>query len=84
MDQAALDAALLAAHARDDRDALIRLYTLAGDQAEDRQDMGAAGFYLTHAFVFALEAGAPEAKTLNQRLADQGRADLLRFDDIQT
>ena len=79
MDKDALDSALLAAHADADPNALIRLYTLAGDLAEADADMNAASFYLTHAFVFALEVGAPEAKQLNSRLADQGRAHRLAF-----
>lgn len=74
-----LDTALLAAHAANDVSELIRLYTMAGDRSEQRQDVDAACFYLTHAFVFALEAGAPEARDLNKRLADQGRAKLLEY-----
>ncbi|KPD10590.1 hypothetical protein [Phaeobacter sp. 11ANDIMAR09] len=79
MEQEDLDTALLAAHAANDASELIRLYTMAGDRSEQRQDVDAACFYLTHAFVFALEAGAPEARDLNKRLADQGRAKLLEF-----
>lgn len=79
MDKCALDKALLAAHADRDLAALITLYTLAGDKAEAATDTNAACFYLTHAFVFALEAGAPEAASLNSRLADQGRAHRLAF-----
>ena len=74
MDRAALDAALLAAHDRDDRAALIDLYTRAADTSEAGGDTDAACFYLTHAFVFAFEAGAPEAMTLNSRLVANGRA----------
>ncbi len=66
----ALDDALLRAHADADNAALIRLYTQAADQAGD---VDAACFYLTHAYVFALESGAPEAAALNARLADHGR-----------
>lgn len=65
-----LDQRLLAAHARDDRQALIRLYAEAGDIAPD---IDAACFYLTHAYVFALEAGAPEAADLHARLRAAGR-----------
>jgi hypothetical protein len=36
-------------------------------------------FFLTHAFVFALEAGTPEARALNRRLAERGRAHVLTF-----
>ncbi|SDO67731.1 hypothetical protein SAMN05216196_1087 [Lutimaribacter pacificus] len=65
-----LDQRLLAAHARDDRQALILLYAEAGDIAPD---IDAACFYLTHAYVFALEAGAPEAAGLHARLRAAGR-----------
>lgn len=65
-----LDARLLAAHARNDRRALIGLYTEAAAQANDET---ASGFYLTHAYVFALEAGAPEAAHLHARLVAMGR-----------
>ena len=65
-----LDARLLAAHAADDRRALIALYTEAGDQAVSET---ARGFYLTHAFVFALELGDARADTLRARLAAMGR-----------
>lgn len=65
-----LDAALLAAHEAMDHQALITLYTQAADQA---QDVDAACFYLTHAMVFALEAGDPRANVLRQRLITQGR-----------
>ena len=75
----ALDRALRAAHAKGDLAALARLYTEAADAAEARADPDAAGFYLTHAFVFALEAGAPEAQSLNQRLVAQGRAQPIAF-----
>jgi len=65
-----LDAALLEAHARDDRDALISLYGRAADEAGD--DV-ARGFYLTHAYVFALEAGDARAEGLAARLRKSGR-----------
>jgi hypothetical protein len=75
-----LDRQLLEAHARADTESLIRLYVEASEHAEARQQEEAAGFYLTHAFVFALEAGVPEAADLNRRLAEQGRAQLLVFE----
>ncbi|MFY0310577.1 hypothetical protein ACFMBG_11870 [Leisingera sp. D0M16] len=74
MERADLDRALLQAHEDKDSAELVRLYTLAGDMAEEAGNIDAACFYLTHAFVFALEAGLPEAKELNRRLADRGRA----------
>ena len=79
MDLAEIEAALLAAHAAEDLEKLVALYVRAADLHEAAQDADAAGFYLTHAFVYALELGLPEAKHLNRRLAEQGRADLLTF-----
>jgi hypothetical protein len=75
----ALDGALIEAHDRGDGVALVRLYTKAGDIAERAGDIDAACFYLTHAFVFALETGAPEAQPLNRRLVARGRAHPLDF-----
>ncbi|WP_170406070.1 hypothetical protein [Ruegeria arenilitoris] len=79
MDLDDLDKQLLQAHADYDVPALIRLYHEAANQAEQRQDHDAACFYLTHAFVFALEYGAPEADELNQKLFERGRAHRLEF-----
>ena len=61
---------LLAAHARDDRAALVALYTEAADSVGD---VDAACFYLTHAYIFALEKGDPASEALYQRLKAQGR-----------
>ena len=61
---------LLAAHERGDGAALIALYIEA---AEHAQDADAKGFYLTHAYVFALEAGDARAANLKQNLIDMGR-----------
>lgn len=79
MDREAVDRALLDAHARKDGPALVRLYTEAADGFEADGDIDAACFFLTHAFVFALEAGVPEVQALNRRLAERGRAHLLSF-----
>ena len=65
-----LDTRMLAAHAADDRIALITLYTEAADVAND---VDTACFFLTHAYIFALEAGAPQAPALRQRLVAHGR-----------
>ncbi len=65
-----LDAQMIAAHEARDQAALIRLYTLAADQAND---LTASCFYLTHAYVFALEAGASEVPALHARLKAEGR-----------
>jgi len=70
----ALDKALLAAHAAGDTDALVHLYTCAADLAESHSETDASCFFLTQAFVFALEVGHPQARVLNARLAEQGRS----------
>lgn len=74
-----LDAALLEAHAQGNTAELVRLYTLAAENALAAGDVHAADFYLTHAFIFALEKGGPEAGVLNIRLAERGRMKLLDF-----
>ena len=65
-----LDQRLTDAHDRDDRPALVGLYTEAANAANDET---AKGFFLTHAFVYALDVGAPEADELRARLKDMGR-----------
>ncbi|WP_281972427.1 hypothetical protein [Ruegeria faecimaris] len=74
MDRTELDRLLLEAHDHDDPAALVRYYTIAADECEAVQDIDAACFYLTHAFIFALEAGASETDELNHRLVAYGRA----------
>jgi len=66
----ALQDRLLAAHARDDRAALVTLYTEAADVADH---VDAACFYLTHAYIYALEKGDPATNTLYRRLKALGR-----------
>ncbi|WP_439109783.1 hypothetical protein [Lentibacter sp.] len=61
---------LLAAHEHDDREGLIVLYTEAADRSNDLIERS---FFLTHAFVFALEAGDMRARDLHARLHDMGR-----------
>ena len=65
-----LDDRLLAAHAAGDRPALVALYTEAADRAND---IDAACFYLTHAYIFALELGHPATALLHLRLAAHER-----------
>lgn len=64
-----LDNALLAAHAAGDRAGLARLYVTAAEGAEH----DAASFFLTQAYVFALDAGDPAAPALRARLVALGR-----------
>ncbi|WP_306155679.1 hypothetical protein [Roseovarius sp. MMSF_3281] len=65
-----LDTRMITAHEANDRMALIKLYAEAANGAND---LDASCFYLTHAYVFALEAGAPQAKDLHARLVKHGR-----------
>ncbi|NSY39342.1 hypothetical protein [Leisingera sp. ANG59] len=74
-----LNQELLAAHEQGDLVKLVALYKQAGELMEQQGDLNAACFYLTHAFVFALEAGSPEAPLLNALLVERGRAHLLQF-----
>lgn len=70
MPHAALDAALLAAHASDDRRALVGLYTQA---AESAPSPAATAFYLTQAYILALDTAHPDAPRLHARLKAEGR-----------
>lgn len=65
-----LEARLLAAHAQGRSYDLVALYTEAADQANTQE---AKGFYLTHAYVFALELDHPQAPNLHAALVEMGR-----------
>lgn len=65
---------ILAAHADEDIAALARLYREAGEQAEAEGARDRAAFFLTHAWIFALEAGLEEADSLRDVLRSWGRA----------
>lgn len=65
-----LDQRLLAAHDAGDHLALVDLYTQA---AEATEDLDAVCFYLTHAYVFALEQNHPDQGALHARLKAYGR-----------
>ena len=65
-----LNTRLLAAHDAGDNDTLVTLYTAAADQS---RDIDAECFFLTHAYVFALELGHPDTPTLKSRLKHHGR-----------
>ncbi len=56
---------LLAAHATGDKEALVSLYAQASDAAATPR---AAAFFLTQAYVFALDSGHPMASELLARL----------------
>lgn len=65
-----LNAQLLAAHDSDDKTTLVSLYICAADQDDD---IDASCFFLTHAYIFALEIADPRASMLRQKLASHGR-----------
>ena len=72
-DREALNQSLLDAYDQGDSKGLVSIYTKAADQSEASGDVDEACFFLTQAYVFALESGLPEAADLNQRLARHGR-----------
>lgn len=65
-----LETCLLAAHAVGDKLACVTLYEEAAASAKTTE---AQGFYLTQAYVYALEANHPSATALHQRLKAMGR-----------
>lgn len=65
---------LLLAHEANDSRQLVQLYTEAANYLETVKNIDATCFYLTHAFVYALELGLSEAAGLNKRLVAYGRA----------
>ncbi len=72
-DQVDLDVRMLAAHAMKDQLALVVLYAEAAERSEAAGDVEAACFYLTHAYVFALDEGDARAVDLHARLKARGR-----------
>ena len=61
---------LLDAHARGDRAGLVMLYEEAADDAASEPE---TGFFLTQAYVFALEIGHARTNALRERLVAMGR-----------
>lgn len=70
---AALDRAIMEAHDRGDGKALAGLYEQAGHLKETADDQDAAAFLFTQAYIFALEAGLPDADRLKDILLSRGR-----------
>jgi len=64
---------LLAAHAAEDKVALVGLYRAAAGLAEMDQDIERECFFLTHAWIFALETDHPMRDNLHAKLARHGR-----------
>ncbi len=73
MNLTALDTALIRAHTDYDLNALVTLYQKAGLSCIDANDVDAGCFYLTHAYIFALEAGFSEAHEIHTVLVSYGR-----------
>ena len=65
-----LEERLLAAHASGDEPALVELYREAAATASDEN---AKAFFLTQAYVFALDCGDPTAPELKAELRALGR-----------
>ena len=61
---------LLAAHDRDDKPTLVNLYAEAAEAAASVDE---CAFFLTQAYVFALDAGHPDTRALRNRLVAMGR-----------
>jgi hypothetical protein len=68
-----LEADLLRAHREGDVPAIVTTYMAIADACEGREEVDAACFYLTQAYVWALEAGMPDAAALHARLKARGR-----------
>ncbi len=68
-----LDQKIKQAHATGDCAALARFYKLGGEALIADENSQAGLFLLTHAYVFALEAGIEEAEPLHRTLVAAGR-----------
>jgi hypothetical protein len=73
MNRESLNEKLIQAHEENNIADLLVLYTRAGDDSEKAGDIDAACFYLTHAYVFALDAGSEQANVLLMLLLQYGR-----------
>lgn len=65
-----LDAQIIAAHAAGDKLGLAGFYA---DAAKQAADLDARCFFLTQAYIFALDAGLPLATDLHKSLKEHGR-----------
>ncbi|MEM8980673.1 MAG: hypothetical protein AAGD04_14390 [Pseudomonadota bacterium] len=68
-----LEDRLLSAHKSNDKEALVGLYEEACHTAKAAGNEQGAGFYMTHAYVFALEIGHPRTQALRAWLIKEGR-----------
>lgn len=65
-----LNTRLLQAHQDNDKQALVDLYSEAADLADDADTRA---FFLTHAYIFALEVDHPSATVLHSLLKAMDR-----------
>ena len=68
-----LDVALCAAHARQDVPAMVTLYQQAGEDFLQQGDVDAGCFFLTHAYVYALDCGHEAESQIRAVLVGYGR-----------
>jgi hypothetical protein len=73
MPLAGLDHEILAAHACANTARLPALYRRAGEAMLEGGNTDAGCFYLTHAYIYALEAGHVMARELHEILVSHGR-----------
>lgn len=67
-----LERPILEGHAEVDLALLAGLYAEASETAEAQGDRSRAAFFLTQAWIIALEAGLPLASQFSQQLKDWG------------
>jgi len=67
------DAEILKAHESGDMESLVKHYTKIADEAELCGDIDACCYFLTLAYVFALDAGHDDHPILQSRLHAHGR-----------
>lgn len=68
-----LNEELLRAYSENDAATIIALYTEAGKRAFEANDIDAGCFYTVQAYVFALQEGHADTKTLHAKLVEHGR-----------
>lgn len=73
MDLSRLQEKLMIAHEAGDQKAMVRHYHQAGTLLLDQGDIDAGCFYLTQAYIHALELNDPATKSIHQVLTAHGR-----------
>jgi hypothetical protein len=73
VNDAALDTDFLRANEQSDHEQLVILYRKAGLSCIDAKNVDAGCFYLTHAYIFALEMGSSKVDELHEILVSYGR-----------